>query len=1116
MTRIYAQRTFIMLTLAVAAALSVIGGISSAETLVCPRVAYPPVLDGRLDDWPALPQVVIADAASWRAASPQYAVYGGPRDVAAEVRLAWDGQALYVAIETTDDKVVRVRSAAEIDRGDSVVLSLRGEDSEQTNLLVVALLRTASLVWRVEPAILTGEVQTVARALSVREDDGVSKVVYELAIPWSELTQVRALPGAAFTLTVSVCDDDGAGLKGCLEHVSAVRLSTSKMGPLEAADGSAMLNGPMPSFLVPDSVRFDEKAFTLNRQDAALFGGEIDYWLLPEAAWRERIVLLKAAGINMVGVTAPWSHYQPLRKAPDLSDLRRFLDLCKSSGLWVQLSIGPFANERLPAGGVPGWVLALPSAADREQALSEWLQAIAPFVSEYQLSKGGPIAYVIARPLPDPGGISSAASLDRLNVMLRASAITIPVVTANAPAARMTTPRAMVNLLDTISFYDAVGPEALAAQVHALGREEIGPAVITALPGEYREPAQARRNLDLVRIALAEGASVVTLSDFAPGVDPDVVRGGDSSIGGIVDPAGSVTAGYTEARLLGAFLQRFGSSLVRGASADGVAEADDPDVRTAVRYGKEQSFLFVWDQKGRRAHQVRIGYLAPDRDARMSIPQAGAMYLPAGGAKILLLETPIGRGTIRYCTSETLALHQVGDRWLLVIYGDVDTPGEIAIKLPGPPLVTGDVARQTWNAEENTLILDYYHSEKDRYILVDELEIAVLSRERAASAGAMENGGQGITLVAGGSVVGTSVGSQSMSAAVDFAPGVAEVTAAVAQPPTAVLVDGESVPFTFKSPERVVNFQISTPTFADERRPTNIFDRLGRAIGGGPSRPLARFDRALFRPDADAPGSACSAHEQVAVAPEELGLAPGQFGRLRTRFTADGMAQLAFSNSDYPLLVSVNGKLVDALSTYMPDKNADISSLLRPGSNDLEITAYVTPRNPGLGGMRERYARLPEVKLATTAGDVPLSQWEVCPSFRGEAAGYPSADVDERPWHFIRLGAWREQGRDLAEVSGVGWYRMTFELPKPDSWNIPYYLDLNLRGTGKVYLNGTPIAVVRGDGVHHLPVPSSLLGRANVLAVAVFGAAKDTGLYSAQVAADESRMTRRRNVEIRF
>jgi hypothetical protein len=1101
-----------LLLLVSAALLATVSGVSHADTIACPKVAFAPALDGRLDDWPPLPQMVIAGADYWQPASPEYAEYGGPRDISAEVRLEWDSQALYLAIETTDNEIVRVRSAAEIDRGDSVVLAITGEDSRQTDEFVIALLRSASLVWRVTPH--AGEVRTIARALAVRDEDGVKKLVYELSIPWAELKEVRPLPGLAFRFTVSVCDDDGAGLKGCLERTATVKFATAGAGALETGEGPGG-GGVTLSFPAPKSARFDEKCFTLNDRDALLLGGEIDYWLLPEASWPARLDLVKAAGLNLVGTAVPWSHYQPLPVAPDLADLGRFLDLCESRGLWVVVNIGPFAGETLPAGGVPAWVQSLPTAAEREKALQNWLQLLLPVIGAHQITRGGAIVSVILGPMPGAARGASPAAYEQLLAAMRAAEIGVPCLAANAPAARAAR-RRMTGIVDSISLYQPVAAENLSALVRSVAREEIGPAVISALPGEYRDVREARRSADLVRMALALGATSVTLSDFVPGADPAAPATPGSEIQAVVDPAGALAAGYGEVRLLGAFVQRFGAGLARATAAEGVVETDDPDVRAIVRYAKDQSFLFLWDEQGRTDHEVRLSYLAPDSDVPRGIPDAGAIHLPAMGAAVLLLEAPFGRGAIRYCTSEVAALHQLGDRWLLVVYGDPDTPGEIAIRLPGSPLVRGDVARQSWRAEDKTIVLDYYHGEKDQYILVDELEIAVLSRARASTIG-LASGDQGaVTLVTGAHVSGASAGSLTINASVDCPPGAADFTAALPRAPAAVLVDGKPVEFTYRTPERVVAFQLQTPGFSEEQRPRSTWDRLGRAVVGGPAYLHARFDRALFRPDADAASSACSAAETIAGPPDRLGLAPGDIARLRTHFSAGGAAQMTVTGSGYPLLVSINGKLADALSTYLPESRADISSLIHPGSNLLEIVAPIAPRAPGLSGLTDRNARLPEVRLLTASGETTLTGWEVCPSLAGEAAGYAGPELDERPWHYLRLGPWRDQSRELSEVSGVGWYRMSFRLPKADGWVIPYYLDLDLRGAGRAYFNGRPVASFGQDGKYHLPLPSTLAQENNVLALALYGVSPSTGLYSAQVAADEQSMTKRRAVEIRF
>ncbi len=1097
-----------------------LGNTAGAEAVVCPRVVYSPILDSRLDDWPPLPQFVIAESSDWHPAAVEFGEYGGPEDISADVRLAWDDQSLYVLVEARDDKLVRVVSVAEIDRGDSIVLGFSGEDAEQMNQFVVALLKATSLVWRAEPSPIAGEVRTVGRALAATtEEAGGSRLVYELAIPWSELKQIRPLPGARFELTVSVCDDDGKGLKGCLERTVLVLLSTTGIGPLAFPEAPLQAPTLKPTFPAPDVARFDEKCFVLNDFDALLVGGEIDYSRLPRKAWQRRINLLKAAGLNTVGVTVPWSYHQSTEGPANLDELRAFLDLCRDAGLWVQLNVGPFAGARWEAGAVPGWVVGSTPAESMEDAAARWFEELLAVVAEYQLSSGGPVAYVVARAIPDDRGrVTAKALVDTLS-SIRSAGVVVPVSTANSPAARNNVTQPLVNLLDTLSMYEPVDAQQMAAKIQTLAREEAGPSAVTELKGNHTSPSASRESMDLARVALANGATVVMLADFAPGPDPSRVLSPGEPLGsGIVAAAGAATAGYGEARLLGGFVRAFGPSLVRAAPVQGAVDVDAPGVRAAVRYGEEEAFLFLWDEGGRSAKQVRLSYLEPGSGERVSIPEAGAIHLPPRGAKILPLDLEVGRGRVRYCTSEVAALHRLGARTLLVVYGDGDTPGEIAIRLPGPPLVSGDVARHKWDESTKTLTLDYYHSKTDRYLLVDELEIAVLSRERAATAYTVAAESSPITLVGAPHVLDAVLDEQTLKATVDCPQGKIELTAALPRRPSAIFVDGEPVDFSFTPPARSLEFTIDTQSFAEERRARSFWDRLGRAIVGGPARLRARFDHGLFAVDSEAEGGECAGFSTIARPPESLGLVTDAFVRMQAQFDASAPVGLAIRGSRYPTLVFVNGQFVPALSGEGLYRRADISEFLRQGPNEVELVTHILPRRLGFPGLADETARLPEVRIVTQSGEVPIEPWEVCPGLAGEASGFPSIDADTRGWHYLRLGPWREPGSRFEDAWGVGWYRVAFELPRAGEWNIPCYAHIDLVGTGKLYLNGRPVATVQGAGKYTLPLTAVADGEGdvNVLAAALYGLSPQTGLYAAEVAADEGTMTRRRRLEIRF
>ena len=1092
--------------------------LAAEAEIDCRRVAFSPVLDGRLDDWPRLPQAAMAESEDWRPAEPRFAEYGGPEDISAEIRVAWDNQALYVTLDTRDDELVRVRSVGEIDRGDSIVLAFAADGAEEGNQFVVALLKAASLVWRTEPAAGAGEVRTIGRALWARpEEDGGTRVSYELAIPWAELESIRAIPGARFTATFSVCDDDGEGLEGCLERSIVVTLSAGGVATSAAPLEPVVAPSLTPVFPAPNVARFDDRCFTFQERDTLLVGGEVEYARLPRTAWKGRLKLLRSAGLNAVGVTAPWSHHQPTPESADLRDLRDFLAECTRTGVWVQLNVGPYAGENWEAGGVPAWASGT-APGGSSAAVEGWYEAVLPVAAEYQVSAGGPVAVVVARPLPDETGAVEAAELEALSAQIRAAGVIVPILTVNARGARANRRQSLANVLDTISFYSPPTTEALVPRLKALAREENGPAAIAALPGDYRSASAARRSVDAARVALANEAAGIILSDFAPGVDARRLRApGDWTGAGIIEASGACTAGYGEARLLGGFLRQFGAALARAVSAPALVEVDAPAVRATARLGAKQGFIFVWNEDRETARQVRLRYLEPGSSGPIGIPQAGSISLPPGATKIMMLDVPLGRAELRYTTSEVLCVHRLGGRTVLVVYGDADTAGEIALRLPGPPLVSGEVRRQHWDPESNTLVLDYYHGADDQYVLVDELQICILSRARAAMAGTVREEGQGVTFSAGVHVADGALSGEGVRAVLDCPEGIVRLSAALPEQPTTVAVDGREVPFTFATPERVLRLDIETEPFEEGQRPRSLWNQIGRAIVGGPPKLYAEFDRGLFMPDGRPESGTWHRLDRLNRG-AATDMVAGGFVRLRGRFEAAGSAEVTIEGSRDPMLVFVNDEFVPVLSGSASVRRSDITALLRTGGNRIEMVVHHLPRGLGISEMGAGAAGLPQVELAGARGEPIPVTWEICPALAGEAAGWAEREADTHGWHFVRFGPWREQGRDLADVRGVGWYRVPFGLPRSEGWKIPYRLRVTLHGGGNIYLNGDLLATCSGDGDYVLPLPTPPLrhGDENMIAAALYGMGPQTGLHWLEVRADEGRMTRQRVLEIRF
>ena len=1095
-------------------------GAFAATELACPRVGQAPLLDARLEDWPALPQVVLAAAKDWHPAAVQFADYGGPDDISAEIWLGWDKRAFYLALQIRDDVLVRARSIAEVDQGDSVVLSFVTDDPEEVNEFVVAPLRAAYPVYRSEPAARSGEVRTVNVAMRApREERPVRRVVYEVAIPWSEVPPIRAALGQRFALTVSVCDDDGAGLEGCLEIPLSMNLSVTGVAvepPPEQPPPAPVLP---PTFPAPEVARFDSQCFTLRGEDTFLFGGEIEYSRLPKHSWAERIRLLQAANMNLVGVTVPWHHHQPTPRDPDLSSLSDFLALCRLKGVWVQLNLGPYAGERWEAGGVPAWVSGLQSSDSKWTAVERWYEGLLAVVKQHQATAGGAVVSVLIRPLPDRAGKVEAAALERLVSLVAEAGVQVPLMTTNASAARANTKQNLANLLDTLSFYSPTTADELLAQLRTLGQEENGPAVIAALPHGNASPESLLRSADLTKLALAHGAKAIVIADFAPGLGPGEETAPDGTLAaGVIDPAGARASAYPELRLTGSLLHQFGAQLARAIPSEDAAQADDQRVKVAARLADEQGFLFLWDDQGQAAHHVRLTFTEPGTGEQVSIPEAGAIVLPPGGVKIILTGLPVGRGVLRYTTSEVLGITRAGERTMLVVYGDPDTPGEISLRWPGPPLVSGEVAREHWDPETKTFVLDYYHGHEDRYLLVDELQIAILPRARAARAATVAGPEAEVTLTVGAEVAAGALWPDKLEAELDCPEGTIEASAALPHRPSAVLVDGKPVDFRFTAPDRVVRFSITTQSFEQERGPASLWERLGRAIGGGPPQLHAEFDRGSFMPDAISEGGAWQMLASSASLPDELALAGGDFVRLRSLFDPAGRTRMTLAESTDPALVFVNNTFVPELSGTAPKREADLSGVLLPGENSTVIVLHLLSRARGREGLYGAAKRLPAVSLGADSAALPLESWEISVGLPGEAAGWQTPGLDLSRWHFIRFGPWRNQGSALADFPGVGWYRVPFGLPRSREWRIPYYLKVSLTGTAALYLNGARLATCRGDGSYRVPLPEAQLSsdQENLLAAAIYGFTEETGLRRVEIEADQEQMTKRRALEIRF
>ncbi|MYM39405.1 glycoside hydrolase family 35 protein [Duganella qianjiadongensis] len=163
---------------------------------------------------------------------------------------------------------------------------------------------------------------------------------------------------------------------------------------LACAAGSVALAAPVPHFAIEGA------QFKLDGQPFVIRSGEMHYPRIPRAAWRERLRMARAMGLNTITTYAFWSQHEPQPGQWDFSgqnDIRTFIRTAAEEGLQVVLRPGPYVCAEVDFGGFPAWLLRTPGLRVRSMdtrylaASARYFKRLAKEVADLQSSRGGPI-----------------------------------------------------------------------------------------------------------------------------------------------------------------------------------------------------------------------------------------------------------------------------------------------------------------------------------------------------------------------------------------------------------------------------------------------------------------------------------------------------------------------------------------------------------------------------------------------------------------------------------------------------------------------------------------------------------------------------------------------------
>ena len=118
----------------------------------------------------------------------------------------------------------------------------------------------------------------------------------------------------------------------------------------------------------PYAVEYDGRSFAVGGQRTLWLSGSVHPARVPPGEWAGTLRQMRRNGLNMVQVYVFWNAHEPAESgaafsdAPgstdwDVVDLKRFVSIAASEGLFVNLRIGPYVCAEWKFGGLPLWLM---------------------------------------------------------------------------------------------------------------------------------------------------------------------------------------------------------------------------------------------------------------------------------------------------------------------------------------------------------------------------------------------------------------------------------------------------------------------------------------------------------------------------------------------------------------------------------------------------------------------------------------------------------------------------------------------------------------------------------------------------------------------------------------
>ncbi|QDA58749.1 glycoside hydrolase family 35 protein [Hymenobacter jejuensis] len=146
-----------------------------------------------------------------------------------------------------------------------------------------------------------------------------------------------------------------------------------------------------------------DESFLLDGKPFQMISGELHYPRVPREAWRARIRMAKAMGLNTIGTYVFWNVHEPQPGKYDFAgnnDIAAFVKIAQEEGMWVVLRPSPYVCAEWEFGGYPYWLQKDKSLVVRSKdpkylaAYGRYLKEVAKQLAPLQVNHGGPVLMV--------------------------------------------------------------------------------------------------------------------------------------------------------------------------------------------------------------------------------------------------------------------------------------------------------------------------------------------------------------------------------------------------------------------------------------------------------------------------------------------------------------------------------------------------------------------------------------------------------------------------------------------------------------------------------------------------------------------------------------------------